>query len=60
MTFNPDNQYSIADRKPRRPLIRHISEIDLEAMHKLTKQFKHEKLVDKICNRIPKTWCDKR
>jgi hypothetical protein len=51
-----DNQYSIGDRKPRRPLIRHISELDLEAMDKLVKQLKHERLIDKICNRIPKTW----
>jgi hypothetical protein len=55
-----NNEFSIGDRKPRKPLIRHVSQIDIEAMDKLVKQLQHDRLVDKICNRIPKTWSDKQ
>lgn len=55
-----NNEFSIGDRKPREPLIRHVSQIDIKAMDKLAKQLQHDRLVDKICNRIPKTWRDKR
>ena len=53
-------EFSIGDRKPRKPLIRHVSQIDIKAMDKLVKQLQHDRLVDKICNRIPKTWSDKQ
>ena len=52
--------FSLADRDPPRPLIRHIEQIDIEAMGRLAKHLKHERLVNKICNIIPKTWSDKR
>ena len=65
-------QFSITDRQTRkliyvkyrdfprpRPLIRPVEQIDLEALHRLVLQLKQEIRIDKICNRIPKTWSDK-
>lgn len=52
-----DYSFSVApDRDPRRPLIRHITEIDFKGMAKLSEQIKHERLVNKVCNIYKKTW----
>lgn len=46
--------------RPRKALIRHITQMDLKAMGELARQLKHEELVDRITNRINKTWVEKK
>lgn len=55
-----DNQYSIADHESHRVLIRRVSEVDFAGWRRLVRELRHDALVDRVCNRIPKTWSDKR